>query len=419
MNNLFFHLFTPLLLLMLSAMFSGTEAAFFSLKKSDLYRLSRSQKTGEKRIARYMSEPDKLLITLLMGNLFVNLMLTALVTSFLLDRFGHYGHFVSIGLITPVIILLGEITPKILAIHSYLSVTRFLFPIFRIFHKILTPLRFFIIFITDIVIRVFNLNLAHSLLTADELGYVVSSGEKQGLIDKKESDIIKNVIRFSNREAANIMYPRNQAIFIHEDYTIREAMEVIIENDIVRVPVYRNDIDDIIGMIDSRDIMSSYLGYRKKKYVKEFITPVNFYPFSKDLNELLQDFLQAKIQLAIIVDEYGGTAGVVTLNTILSSLLGRDFSKWEQYKKSEIRAIENNRFIVPGDVQLDEFNTFFSTELASNNSDTIGGLILEKMNNFPSRGDVIKIDNLEIRIRNIVKRNIRSVEIIRSEADGE
>lgn len=415
MNSILSHLTVLFFLFALSAFFSGTEAALFSLKKSDLFRLSRSSKPGEKRISRYMAEADKVLITLLTGNLFVNLSLTALTTSFLLSYFGHYGHFISIAFVTPIIIIFGEITPKIMAIHSYMDVSRYAFPVYRIFHKILSPLRYMIILITDIVVRIFGLKLEHSLLTTEELGHVVSSGEKLGLIDKNESDIIKHMIRFTKREASNIMYPRNQALFIQKGSSIKEAMELFIDNEIVRVPVYGEDFDDIIGMIDSRDILSCHLGYKKSKNIDKFIRPIEFFPFSKDLNELLNDFLKKKIQIAIVVDEYGGTAGVVTLNSLLAALLGSGFGGWDTPKKYNIKTAEDNLFIVSGDTQIDEFNSFFNTYFTSSNSDTIGGFIIERAINFPSKGDILEIDNLEFKIRNIFKRKIRTLEVRRSE----
>lgn len=419
MNSILIHLTVLGILLSLSAFFSGTEAALFSLKKSDLYRFSRSPKPGENRISRYMAEADKVLITLLTGNLFVNLSLTALTTSFLLSYFGHYGHFISIAFITPVIIIFGEITPKIMAIHSYMDVSRYTFPVYRIFHKILSPVRYIIILVTDIVIRLFGLKLEHSQLTTEELGHVVSSGEKLGLIDKKESDIIQNMIRFTKREASNIMYPRNMALFIQKGSSIKDAMEIFIENEIVRIPVYGDDYDDIIGMIDSRDLLSCHLGYKKSRNIDKFIKPVEFFPFSRDLGELLNDFLKKKIQIAIVVDEYGGTAGVVTLNSLLSSLLGSGFGSWDTPRKFNIKNAEENMFIVSGDTQIDEFNSFFNTSFKSSNSDTIGGIIIEDAGSFPAKGDVFYIDNFEFRIRSIIKRKINSLEVRKKERSGQ
>jgi CBS domain containing-hemolysin-like protein len=207
------------------------------------------------------------------------------------------------------------------------------------------------------------------------------------------------------------MYPRNHAIFIPMGCSIKNAMKIINENDIVRIPVYRKDLDDIVGVIDARDIISPYLGYTRNRTIDKYIKPVDFFPFSKDLNELLNDFLVKKIQIAVVVDEYGGTAGLVTLNSILSAILGKEFGKWETYRKNEVKTISENHYIVYGEMQLDEFNSFFESDFISNNSDTIGGYLIEKFENFPEKGDFIKFDNLDIKIKNIKKRKIEQVEI--------
>lgn len=410
MNAIIIHIIIILILLMLSAFFSGTETALFSLKKADLHRFSESKKNRENSIARMMKDPEKILITLLIGNLFVNLSLTAITTNFMLSYFGNFGHLITIALVTPLIIILSEITPKIIAINNYINISENFFPYINFFHKISSPLRWFIIFFSDLLIKLLNLNLQHSNLTEEELGHVITSGEKQGLINKQESDILKNVLRFTKKEASNIMYPRNQAIFIETGSTVKEAMKSIIENDIVRIPVYKDDLDNIIGVIDSRDMISSFKS-RKNTSINKFIRPVDFFPFSKDLNELLNDFLAKKIQIAIIVDEYGGTAGIATLNSILSALLGKDFGKWENFKRDMVRDLGNNNYIVYGEMQLDDFNTYFNLDLYSSNSDTIGGYVIEELSSIPEKGDTIRIENLELKIKSVIKRTIKSIEV--------
>lgn len=394
-----------------SAFFSGSETALFSLKKSDLHKFSISSNHVEKAIATSLMEPDKILITILLGNLFVNIMLSSFATSIMLNYFTTYGHIIAILVITPLIIVFCEITPKIIAIYFHKNFSKISFPLLQIFHKMNSPLRKIIMLFTDFFIKIFNLELKHSMITEDELDHVVEKGEEQGIIDKKESDIIKNVMRFSKREASNIMYPRNHAIFIPQSCTISKAMKIINDNDIVRVPVYRNDLDDIVGVIDARDIISPFMGYNKIKKIDEYIKPVDFFPFSKDLNELLNDFLLKKIQIAVIVDEYGGTAGIATLNSILSAILGKEFGKWETHKKNEIRTISENHFIAYGEMQIDEFNSFFDVDFYSNNSDTIGGYLIEKFENFPKKGDTVELDRMKIKIKSIKKMKIELIEI--------
>lgn len=410
MDYILLHLIILIILLILSAFFSCSETALFSMKKADLHRFSESKNYSEKSVARLMKEPDKIMITLILGNLFVNLSLTAITTSFMLNYFGHYGHLITIAFITPLIIILSEITPKIVAINNYISLSIILFPAINLFNKITFPVRYLIIIFTNLFIKMLDLNLQHSNLTEDELGHVITTGEKQGVINKQESHIIKNVLRFKTKEASNVMYPRNQAVFIQYGSTVEDAIALTFENEIIRIPVYKNDPDNVVGIIDSRDILSAYIVNKKKK-INKFIRPVEFYPFSKDLDELLNDFLKKKIQIAVIADEYGGTAGIVTLNSILSALLGKDFGKWESSRRTMFKVIDDNKYTVSGEMQLDEFNIHFNLNLHSSNSDTIGGYVTEKLSSIPHKDDYIMIDNLKLKIRNMTKSTVRLIEV--------
>ena len=410
MEYILLHIVFIIVFLILSAFFSGVEAALFSLKNSDLHKFSESKEGIEKRISFLMKDPEKILITLLMGNLFVNLLLTAVTTHFMLTYFADYGHIITIAFITPLLIIFCEITPKIITLNNYIYFSKNLYPYINLFHIILFPVRYCIIFYSDLVIKLLKLNLRHSALTEEEIGYAITSGEREGLIHKEESEILRNVLRFTKKEASNIMYPRNQANFIHYNAKVDEAMSLIIEKDIVRLPVYKDNMDNIVGVIDSRDMISSYLTNKNRK-INKFIRPIDFFPFSKELNELLNDFLERKIEIAIVVDEYGGTAGVVTLNAILSALLGKDFGRWETHTKNMVRQTGEGRYIVQGEMQLDDFNAYFNLNIISNNSDTIGGYFTEELASIPQKGDLITIEDFELRIRSIIKRTIKTIEV--------
>ncbi len=400
------------LLALLSAFFSGSETALFSLTKSDLHRYSSSESGIRRSLSKLMKEPQKILITILIGNLLVNLLFSALSTNLMLVRWPRYGHFISIALVTPLMIILCEISPKVLSINYYEYVSIGVYYFLKGFHKIFAPLRVILEFLTNVIIRIFRLELQHDTITRDELHTALEAGELEGIIEKEEGDYIKNVLRFSKKEGSNIMFPRNRSIFIPYGSSINEAMNIFLESEIIRAPVIKGDPDNIVGMVDSKDLVLSYLGYRRSKNINRFIRPVDFFPSSIELNVLLNEFLSRGIQLAVMVDEYGGTDGVVTLNSILAELMGKDFSKWDVDSRPDIRMLGDDISVISGEMQIDDFNFHFDESLESSETDSIGGYIIEKLAHFPGRGEEIPTKKYRLRVRYIRKNKIETVEVI-------
>ncbi|MBN2160851.1 MAG: HlyC/CorC family transporter [Spirochaetes bacterium] len=418
MDQIFYELASLVFCLILSAFFSGSESALFALTKSDIHRLSHSEKKKDRTLFAIMQDPQKILITILTGNLFVNLVMSMISTKLLLEKWHHWGHMISIAIVTPLVIIFCEISPKIIAINSYESSSKKVLPILRFFHILLLPVRLLLVLITNTMIRIFNLSLTHRAITKDELRMTVRLGEQHGVIGKREGTFISNVIRFSKKDASNIMFPRNSAVFLHEGATIREAMKVFLESEVIRIPVYREDIDHVVGMVDSRDLMPYHFGYRKARTINRFIQEIKFFPASRELHDLLKDFLDNGIQMAVVVDEYGGTAGIVTLNKILSELMGRDMTKWEDVSPHEIRKLDDQISIVSGEMQIDDFNLAFNERLESRNADSVGGYIIERLSRIPKRGEVLVTERYLIRVRYIRRNKIETVEIIRRVGEG-
>jgi len=419
MDQIYIEVGTLIICMALSAFFSGSESALFSLTKSDLHRFSHSHLKREKAIYTFMKDPQKILITLLAGNLFVNLFLSMLSTSLMLQVWPRWGDVISIAILTPLIIIFCEISPKIIAINSYENASKKVLPALRFFHIVLTPVRALLLLFTSMMIKIFNLKLTHKAITRDELKLAVKLGEEKGVIGKDEGAFIQNVLRFAKKDAANIMFPRSSAVFIPYGSSIRDAMKTFIESGVIRIPVYQNDIDHVIGMVDSRELIPYHLGFKKARNINRFIQEIKFFPASRELHDLLNDFLAGGIQIAIVVDEYGGTAGVVTLNKLLSELMGRDMTKWEDYARHAIRRIDDNISVISGELQIDDFNAAFAEDLKSQNADTIGGYIIEKLAYIPKRGDVLRVGAYIFRIRHIRKNKIETVEVIRPSEGGD
>ncbi len=419
MDQIYLEIFTLIVCLVLSAFFSGSESALFSLKKSDLHRFSHSHLKKEKAIYTFMKDPQKILITILTGNLFVNLVVSTLTTNLLLQVWRHWGDAISIAIVTPLILIFCEISPKIIALNSYEKASKKVLPFLRFFHFILTPVRALLLLFTNMMIKMFNLKLTHKAITRDELKLAVKLGEQQGVIGKDEGAFIQNVLRFAKKDAANIMFPRSSAVFIPYGTSMKDAMKAFLDSGVIRIPVYKNDIDHVIGMVDSRELIPYHLGHKKARNINRFIQEIKFFPASRDLHDLLNDFLAEGIQIAIVVDEYGGTAGVVTLNKLLSELMGRDMTRWEDYSSHGIKKIDDGVSIISGELQIEDFNAAFGESLESQNADTIGGYIIEKLSYIPKRGDVLRVGAYVLRIRYIRKNKIETVEVMQPAEGGE
>lgn len=411
MNPAIFEISILALCAILSAFFSGSESALFSLKKSDIHRFSHSKRRTERSIYKLMREPQKILITLLSGNLFVNLIVSMISTRLLLQIWDHWGHMISIALVTPLLIIFCEISPKIMAMYSYEQFSKKALPFLRFFHVVMTPFRALLLLYTNAMIWLFDLKLTHRKMTREELGHAVRLGEQSGVIGKNEGTFIENVLRFSKKEASNIMFPRNSAAFIPWGTSIDEAMKVFLGSGVIRIPVYRNDLDHVIGMVDSRELIPYHLGHKKAKNINRFVQEIKFFPASRELHDLLNDFLTDGIQIAIVVDEYGGTAGVVTLNKLLSELMGREMTKWEDDRRHEIKKIDGNISVIPGNMQIEDFNHMFGEFLESENADSIGGYIMERLSSIPKRGEIMTAGRYLLRVRRTRKNAIVTIEV--------
>lgn len=399
------------LFLLLSAFFSGSETALFSITKSELYNLAFSEKRSDNLIASIMKKPRKALITILIGNLVSNIFVTSLTTSILLDKYGRFGHFIAIAIVTPVVIIMCEIIPKIISLSAAVTISKKIINPLNVFHKLFFPIRTVFLIISNILIKLFKLKSDTSMsLSEREIDIAIKLNESRGFIDKDESKFIKNVLRFSKKTAENVMIPRNRAIGVEMNSTIKEAISVFKESGIMRAPVYKNNLDNVVGIIDSRDLIPYIYGQKKGKTIKPLTKKVNFYPESKELVDLLNEFLTNRIQMAVLIDEYGGTSGIVTLSSIVSEVMGESFNLDDSRQRGEVKKVRSATVVDAG-MQIDDFNDQFNTDLHSTESETLGGYVLEKLGHLPMRGEFININGYNLIVRNIKRNKIISLEV--------
>ncbi len=407
----------PLLLLpvaalvLLSCVFSGSETALFSLSKPELYSFSISKRKSENMLARLMKRPQGILVTILTGNLLVNNLLTMLVTDSLVSRYHDYGHLISIGIVSPLLIVVCEMLPKLLSVRQPHLVSRIVSGFIRWVHVLLIPLTFILHSISNFMVSVLRLSSTDTAsVTEHEIESVLASHEQFGYLSPEESSFIRNVLYFSKKNAKNVMSPRNTSLSIDYSTPVSELLTLVKSDAPQRIPVYKKTPDTIVGMIDTRDLVPYAAGLKTGRSIAPIIQPVMHYPESKELGELLGDFVSGGFQMAVLVDEYGGTSGFVTLSSIISEVMGDNFALDEGKAKREVWKIKN-KTVVSAEMQLHDFNQQFGDTIDSNESETLGGYLTERFGHFPRKGESLSTDFYRIRVRAVSGNKIRTVEI--------
>ncbi|HJO95228.1 MAG TPA: hemolysin family protein [Victivallales bacterium] len=398
--NHFFVLLNLLILIILSAFFSGTETAYFSLTKHQLSKIKTSKTRISKIIISLHKTPSKFLVAILFGNLTVNILFFCLSTVLIMQIGQTYGHLMQIifGLIALVIIILfGEILPKSVGINYPITYAMLsCYPIF-IWVKVSTPFRFIITIITDSLFPCTKAQISKDI-TVDELKMLISLSEDEGKIEPQISDIIEDIITLSNLRIKNIMIPRVDMIQANIKSSIDNLINLAIEKNIYDISIYQKDKDNPIGFVNIKDL---YFNDDEKFITRKDIPITKFVPETKTAGELLSEMLLEQIKSVYIVDEYGGLSGYVTTNLILKELIGNFYYNPESSYSRKIEKLSESSFKVRGSFPLIAWKDFFKNEIdpsVSLNAASIGGLITFSLDKIPKVGDSITINNVKFSV---------------------
>lgn len=387
-----------IILIGLSAFFSASETSYNSLNKARIKALAQD---GSKRalLALKLSENyDNLLSTVLIGNNIVNIAATSIATVLFVRLSPKNGALASTIVMTVVVLMFGEITPKSLAKESAEKFAMTVAPVLNFLNKIFTPLNWLALKLKNFasgMIKVDN----QAQITEDEILNIVDEAEQVGGIDENESELLRNVLEFNDLEAGDILTPRTELTAIDKDTPIEEIAKVFKDSGYSRLPVYEDTIDTIIGVINEKDFHNFVVGTNRG--IESIIKKPDFIPPSVKISELLRTTQRGKTHLAVVVDEFGGTMGIVTLEDILEELVGEI---WDEHDEIEagIRQIGDNRYIIPLNIDLDDFAEKFDIkEDEDTDATTINGWIMEQMDKIPELGDKFDYDNLTITITKV------------------
>ncbi|MEE8638762.1 MAG: hemolysin family protein [Candidatus Margulisiibacteriota bacterium] len=408
-----------LVLFVLSAFFSTSETALTSLSRIRVSRMVEQKLPGAKLVKKLKEKPSEFLSTILIGNNLVNIAAVALATSiairFFTDR-GWGGEAVAVGAATGVmtflILVFGEIIPKTVAIRRAEQIAVFMSPIIWFFRFVFQPIAFCIGFISRPFIYMFGGKAPEKgpFITAEEIQLILAAGEKEGIIEEEEREMISSIFEFGETVVREVMTPRPDISACESNKSIDEIKKVIIGSGHSRIPIYEGNLDNIIGMIYAKDLLKAGVGAN----IRDMLRPAVFIPEAKKVPELMHEMQSARSHLAIIVDEYGQTSGLVTLEDLIEEIVGEIHDEFEREEKMSEK-VDENTFIVNGKVTIKDLNDSLKLGLpeAEKEYDTIGGFVFAELGKAPSVGNAVRYENLLISVERILRRRITRVKITR------
>jgi len=408
--NIAWHLVVLGVLFSLSFFFSASETALFSLSKLDKRKLKEQYPQLSKWIFEHLNEPRKTLGTLLIGNLAVNSLATATVTLLVLKIFGEARLSMLLAAFTVFLIVFCEMFPKILAVRSRVKMAMAVSLPLRFFVVLFAPFRILMRLVTDRILSF----LVHEkieqsdMISEKELKILVNIGEEEGVLGGQERHMIQKLLALGERPVKDIMTPRTDLVGLDIEEPPEKHEELIRKYQFTRLPVFQGSLDQVLGIVESQN----YLLQEPRLDVREVMRETLFVPESKRIDELLETFRAKNENLAVCVDEFGGTAGVVTQEDILEEIFGEFY---DEYAKVEnpIRRLGEDLYLVEGKVNLQEFNEFFSVQLAAEEATTLGGYLFEKMGVVPSKGIVLNTELFDFVIQDMVRQRIHQVMVRR------
>ena len=392
--------------LVLSAYFSATETAFSSANSTRLKTLAEKGSKKAKLACELLEHYDKLLSTILIGNNIVNILMASIGTVLFVRHYGDAGATISTVVVTVVVLVFGEISPKSVAKDCAERFAMFSAPILQVFLFVLTPLNFLFSLWKKLLAKIFHLN-GESKMSQEELLMLVDEVQQDGSIDKNEGELLKNAIDFSEQQAQDILIHRVDLAALPITASKEEVAALFTQTKYSRLLIYQDSIDHILGTVHQKDF---YVGCGiTEKPLEEIIVPPLFVLENEPISRLLKTLQKAKTHVAVVVDEYGGTCGIVTMEDILEELVGEI---WDEHDEIEvfIRKTGANTFLVDSSMDFDEFAAYFQLK-ADSEMTSVSGWVMEQFGRVPESGERITAGPLDVLVTKVDNHRIEEIQI--------
>lgn len=404
-------------LVMCSAFFSASETALMSISKIRVRHLVDAEVKGGKKLDLLLSDTDKLLSTILLGNNAVNIGASSLATSLAIGFWGDTGVGIATGLMTLIILIFGEITPKSLAVRFSEPISLKVAPFMLLLVKVLTPVVFILSKITGLFVRIFggDPNYKKPSLTQDELKTIVNVSSEEGVIEDDEKELICNIFEFGELKVKDIMVQRMDIVAVPITATYTEIVDIFKESKFSRLPVYEENLDNIVGLVFAKDLLFLDCNNDEFEITKIMRETHNTYEFLK-VSDFFKEIQSKQNHIAIVYDEYGSVAGLVTLEDVIESVMGDIHDEYDDDEDNSIVKVSENEYMVMGYTKIEEFNEYFGCTIESEDCDSIGGFLTSLLGRLPEKNEKLNVDTVEIVVADMEDTHVEKLKVVLSES---
>ncbi len=403
------------LLLLLSAVFSAAETAFFAANR---LRLRQRAEAGEgaARVAHgLLDEPARVLTTLLVADNIANVGASVLAAVLFVQRFGpSRAALYAFLVMSALLLVVGEIAPKTIAARHADAMAVALARPLLLLSRLLSPLIRLLSLASSVMVRPLGgrVNVNAPMVTEEEIRMLVQMGEEEGVIEQEEREMIHSIFEFGDTVAREVMVPRIDMVALEDGATVGEAAELILQTGHSRLPVFHGSVDNIVGVVNVKDLLRPLTAGRMSAAVTEVLRPAYYIPESKRLDELFREMQRRKVPLAIVVDEYGGTSGLVTVEDLLEEIVGPIMDEHDVEERL-VEVINDQVALVAGRASIEEVNDQLHLALPAEEVDTVGGFVYSLLGHVPEPGERISYDGLDIVVEQVEGQRIGKVKITR------
>ena len=403
------------ILILLSGFFSAAEAALSAYRSNYLEKLDEEKHPKTYAVLkRWLKDPNSMLTGIVIGNNIVNILASSIATVVIVDYFGNKGSSVALAtaIMTILILIFGEITPKLMARNNSSKIAESVSVIIYVMSIILTPIVACLIFISRLVGRILGVNMTSPqlMITEEDIISFVNVGNAEGIIEEDEKEMIHSIVTLGETNAKEVMTPRTSMLAFEGTKTINEVWDEILENGFSRIPVYNETIDDIIGILYVKDLMEHIKNGDLNSPISEFVRTPYYVPETKSIIEILKEFRTLKVHIAMVLDEYGGVVGLVTIEDLIEEIVGEIRDEYDDEEDSFYKKIADNEYEVDAMTDIETINKDLELELPiSEDYESLGGLIVTTLGRICNVGDEIEIDNIHLKVLEVDKMRVSKV----------